>query len=222
VTARDSGRQTLDADLVYAPRPVTDGLLDAVAALGGEVDVVSTRAADGNNLVPVNLLPAERRPARTGARRINLALAALCLVLLVVATVLPIVQKDRAIRALEPRVQAAATTAREGNQLRRELEKMAETSRFLAEKKRSGRLAVQVIDEISRILPDHTWIGRLDLSRTDFQLQGQSADSASLIEAVESSAWFENARFRSPVVQIPGANADRFHLSADIVTGEAP
>jgi hypothetical protein len=42
-----------------------------------------------------------------------------------------------------------------------------------------------------------------------------------LIAIVESSPYFENARFRSPVVQIPGTNMDRFHLSADIARSEA-
>jgi general secretion pathway protein L len=220
VAGRDSTRQTLSVDLVFSPRAATDALLDAVAAHGGTVDVVTARAPDGSNLLPVNLLPPERRRSRRGHRKINIALAALCLALLATAIALPIIQKNRAIRELEPRVQAAAATAREGSQLRQELEKMAETSRFLAEKKQSERLAVQVINEISRVLPDHTWISRLALTGTEFQLHGQSAASASLIEATESSPWFENARFRSPVVQIPGANADRFHLSATIIRSE--
>ena len=55
----------------------------------------------------------------------------------------------------------------------------------------------------------------------ELQLQGQSSASASLIATIESSPRFENARFRSPVVQIAGSDKDRFHISADIVEVQA-
>jgi len=150
------------------------------------------------------------------------ALAALCAALLIVAIALPILQKNEALVLLEEQEQAAAQVAREGNQVRRDLEKMADASRFLFEKKRSEIMAVTLLDEISRILPDHTWVLRLDISATEMQVQGQSEASASLIALVEASPLFENASFRSPVVQVPGTDADRFHLSADVVRSEEP
>jgi len=94
---------------------------------------------------------------------------------------------------------------------------MAEASRFLVEKKAAGTLTVELIDEISRLLPDHTWVSRVDLSASELQLQGQSLASASLIATIETSPRFENVRFLSPVVQISGTDRDRFHLSADVV-----
>ena len=78
-------------------------------------------------------------------------------------------------------------------------------------------MAVQLVDEVSRILPDHTWVSRLDISATELQIQGQSEASSSLIAIVEASPYFENASFSSPVVQVQGTDADRFHLSADVV-----
>jgi general secretion pathway protein L len=222
VTGRDMEHHAIDLSLVFAPRPAVDGLLEAAASLGATVDVVTIRARDGNNLLPVNLLPADRRPRRGDERRLRMALAGLCLALAVVAVTLPIVSKDRVIRELTTRVEVATDTAHEGNRLRSELESMAETSRFLAEKKESELMTVELINEISRILSDETWLYRLDVSRTEIQLQGQSTASASLIEAVESSPLFENARFRSQVVQVAGTDADRFHLSANITRREDP
>ena len=130
-------------------------------------------------------------------------------------------QKNAAIHELEAAVQVAAAAAREGNQLRRDLEKMADASRFLATKKQSTVLVVQIIDELSRILPDHTWLNRLDVSAAEIQLQGQSSSSSSLISIIEASDRFVNARFRSPVVQIASTNVDRFQLSADIARSDA-
>ncbi|MDH3531385.1 MAG: PilN domain-containing protein [Gammaproteobacteria bacterium] len=218
VTGRTADRQEISVDLVYAPRSAVDTLLESTSLHGLKVDVVTCRHRDNNNLQPLNLLPQEQRRARRiNVHRLNTALAALCVVLLVTAIMLPIVQKNRAILVLEEQVQVAATTARDGNQLRRDLETMAAASRFLTDKKGSETMVVQLIDEVSRILPDHAWVTRLDLSKSELQLQGQSSSSSSLIAIIESSPRLENARFRSPVVQIPGTNLDRFQLSADIV-----
>ena len=218
VTGRDAERQELLVDLVYSPRSEVDPLLEAVAGHDLDVDIVTSRDRDGSNLRSINLLPQElRKRRRVSPRRINVALAALCVLLLLVAIAVPVAQKNEALVLLEEQVQAAATEAREGNQVRKGLENMAEASRFLFEKKREDLLAVQLIEEVSTILPDHTWLARLDISATEMQMQGQSTASSSLIAIIEASPLFENANFRSPVVQVQGTDSDRFHLSADIV-----
>ncbi len=223
ITARDAQRQELLVDLVYSPRSEVDALLESIAGHDLDVDVVTSRGRDGSNLRSTNLLPEEMRPKRrVSVQRLNVALAVLCAALLVAMIVLPVMQKNQALILLEDQVQAAAEEAREGNQVRRDLEKMADASRFLFEKKRSELMAVQLVNEVSTILPDHTWVTRLDISATEMQVQGQSEASASLIALVEASPLFENASFRSPVVQVPGTDADRFHLSADIVGSEVP
>ena len=222
VVGRDSARQQVNVDLVYAPRDAVDALVDGAASLGIRTDVVTCRRRDNANLQPVNLLPQEkRRGRRFDVRNLNLALTALLAVLLVAAITIPIVQKNRAIAEVEAQVQAAAATAREGAALRQDLEKMAAASQFLVEKKASDVMIVEVIDEISRILPDHTWIARLDVSGTELQIQGQSSASSSLIKIIESSPWFENARFASPVVQIAGTDNDRVHIVATVARQRA-
>jgi general secretion pathway protein L len=187
-----------------------------------KTDILTCRRRDNANLQPVNLLPQElRRTRRIDVRSVNLALTALLAVLLVAAITIPIVQKNRAIEAVETQLQAAAAEARDGAELRRNLEKMAEASQFLVGKKASDVMIVEVIDEISRILPDNTWIARLDLSGTELQIQGQSSASSSLIKIIESSPWFEDVRFASPVVQIAGTDNDRVHIVATVARKRA-
>jgi len=218
IVGRDSSRQQLTVDLVYAPREAVDALVDDASSLGIRTDIVTCRRRDNANLQPVNLLPQElRRTRRFDVKSLNLALTALLAVLLVAAITIPIVQKNRAIAAVEAQVQVAATEAREGAELRQDLEKMAEASQFLVQKKASDLMIVELIDEISRILPDHTWVARVDLSGNELQIQGQSSSASSLISIVESSPWFENARFGSPVVQIAGTDNERFHIAASVV-----
>jgi general secretion pathway protein L len=218
VVGRDSARQQVTVDLVYAPRDAVDEFVDGASNVGMKTDLVTCRRRDNNNLQPVNLLPQERRRAkRFDVRSLNLALTALLATLLVAAITIPIVRKNHVIAEVEAQVEAAAAEARQGAELRQDLEKMAAASQFLVDKKASDVMIVELVDEISRILPDHTWIARLDLSGTELQIQGQSSASSSLIRIIESSPWFENARFSSPVVQITGTDNDRFHITATVM-----
>lgn len=222
IVGRDSARQQVTVDLVYAPRDAVDELVGGASSLGLKTDTVTCRRRDNANLQPVNLLPLEkRRTKRFDVKRLNLALTVLLAALLVAAITIPLVQKNRAIAAVEAQVQAAAAEARQGAELRQDLEKMAEASQFLVKKKASDVMVVEVIDEVSRILPDHTWIARLDLSGTELQVQGQSSASSSLIGIIESSPWFEDVRFASPVVQIAGTDNDRIHIVATVVRQRA-
>jgi len=81
-------------------------------------------------------------------------------------------------------------------------------------------MTIALIDEMSRILPDDTWLTRVDIAGREIQVQGQSLSAAALIELLEKSPVFENVRFRSPVTQVPRTEAERFHLSADWSSAE--
>ena len=218
VIGRDSERQELTVDLVYAPRGAVETLVERGTSLGLKTDIVTCRTRDQNNLQQVNLMPPDKRRARRlEVKNLYLAMTALLAIVVVVAITMPLVQKNRAIEIIEAQVQVAATEASEGSQLRHDLEKMAEASRVLVAKKAQETLTDELVDEISRIIPDHTWVSRVDLSSSELQLQGQSSASESLIAIIEASPRFENVGFGSPVVQISGTNRDRIQISADVV-----
>lgn len=217
VTHRSADRQELTVDLIYSSRAVVDELLETILRQDLNPSVVTSHDDSGVDLLPVNLLPiAMRRNGRKNSFYLNVALAVACVALLIIVTGLPLLQKYQLVRELEPQAQEAAAVAQEGSQLRNDVAMLADGTQFLEQKKRSNLMVAQLIDEVSRILPDHTWISRLDVAGGELQLQGQSSSSAALIAIVESSSLFHNARFRSPVIQIPGTNEERFHLSANI------
>jgi len=218
VTGRDAERRQLDVDLVYSTRAEVERLLDALRRFGVTPDVITSRDPMSRSALPVNLLPAgRRRPAAGPVHRLNAALAGLAAVLLVVAIVLPPFQKAQLIGALEPQVRDAAAEARQASELRDEVAQLADGARVLASRKQSHLLVVELIEEVSRLLPDHTWLSRLDIAGNSLQLQGQSRAAAELIGLIEASPRLENVRFSSPVSQISAAGIDQFHLTAEIV-----
>jgi general secretion pathway protein L len=219
VTGRDTNSQTLTVKLIIAPRDVTNGLLDKLARNGLSPDRVSVLDKDHDRVIPVNLLPPRRKKRRwMGIRRKrNLLLATANAVLLLVAVTTPVVQRQMMIDALEPQLEQALEAAKGGTQLRQQVEKLAAASEYLRNKKHSELLVMRAMDEVTRLLPDHTWVSRLDLGSGELQVQGHSTASAALIPLLEASPLLQNVRFRSPVMRIGSTAEERFHLSADLV-----
>ena len=216
IVARSSAERTLTVDLVLATRRMLDELLARLDQHGLHPDRVTINCGESGGFAAVNLLPAGNRQRKAiTPQLVNLALGALTLLLLVGAVSLPLLNKRQQIEALEPLLETASAKAEEARRLRKEVDQLTANSRFLTDKKRSSRPVLELLDELTRILPDDTWITRLDIKGSELEIQGQSASAAALIPLIESSSILQNPRFRSPVTQIPRSDVERFHLSAE-------
>jgi len=216
VVARSSAERTLTVDLVLATRRMLDELLARLDHRGLHPDLVTINCGEGGGFAAVNLLPVENRQRKAVTPQlVNLALGALAVLLLVSAVSLPLLNKRHKIQALKPLLETASAKAEEAHRLRKEVDQLAANSRFLIDKKQSSLPVLQVMDELTRILPDDTWITRLDIKESGLEIRGQSSSAAALIPLIESSSILQNPRFRSPVTQIPRSNVERFHLSAE-------
>lgn len=220
VSARNSRINTLSLELVVTPRQFLDDLLTMLKGIGFQPHQATICRQESGQPQPVNLLPEEARQRRPdSARYLNLALGVVALVLLLAAIALPLMNKLHVIHALEARAELVTDKAEITRRLREQVKQLGTGSRFLAEKKQATPLALEIINELTHILPDDTWINQLDIKGNEVQIQGQSASAAALIPLIESSISLHNPRFRSPVTRLPGSNSERFHLSAELATG---
>jgi general secretion pathway protein L len=216
VTGRSSASKTLSLLLFVAPRHIVDEFLATMTGTGITPDVVAAHPSDNPDGHVMNLIPACRRSKRDAVlKRLNASLATLAVLLFATAIALPIVQKNQAIDLLQAQVQTATAAAQTGNQLMREVEKLVDGSNYLVNKKQTDLTAMKMLDEMTRLIPDNTWINRIDLNDGEIQLQGQSGSAAGLIALIEASPMFHNVRFRSPVTQVVRTEQERFHLSAE-------
>jgi general secretion pathway protein L len=215
VTSRRPGDKTMSLQLFVAPRNIVDESLLRLAKIGLHPDLISPHGVDNANGHRINLVPPLKgRTHRFTRQRLNQSLGALALLLFVLMLALPIVQKNRVINSLEEDIAQAMTAATASNQLRQEVEKLALGSKYLVEKKQTETTMMHLLNEMSRVIPDDTWVNRVDIDRDEIQLQGQSGSAAGLIALIEESPTFQSAQFRSPITQVARTNQERFHLSA--------
>jgi len=90
-------------------------------------------------------------------------------------------------------------------------------SRGLDAKKKLAPVAVVVLDELSGILPNTTYLTDLSLDAGHLRISGISANAAELVPLLEGSGYFKNATFYAPTTRMAGRAADHFSIEATVV-----
>jgi len=219
----DRGR--IGIELTLVPRAYLDPLLTSVERLGFRPTVVDVATTDMPDQAPcagssINLLPQGqgRRNETPGLRR-NLALAGLTGVLLLTALVLPLWQMRSVLQSLETEVQAAREEALKTTALSDELERGVQQVRFLLDKKTTAPSVVDVLDEMTRTLPDGTWLTSFRMEGETVTVQGESAAATDLIALIEDSSRFEKTRFLASVTHSQITKTDRFQIGTEAPGG---
>ncbi len=93
---------------------------------------------------------------------------------------------------------------------------VAAAHRVLEQLKHEAPSSVIVLDTLSRILPDHTYVTELRIEDNKLRLTGVTKDAPSLIGLIEGSGRFAGATFFAPTTQSPSEPGEHFHIEADI------
>jgi general secretion pathway protein L len=212
VLARDSGARRLRVLLATVPRKTLDALLERLERVGMRPDRVEVT---GNGAI--NLLPADRRPVHgRGQRRVNLALGAALVLLALASATIPLWQQRELVGELWPRVATAKSEAEQVLALRDKLDRAVKESRIVLDKRRKTPLVIDVLNQLTRLLPDGTWLSSLELKGNELRIQGESTGASALVGVLEASPRFSQVHFSSPVTQNPATGRERFQLSATV------
>lgn len=220
VLSRDPANAQIVVQLAVARREVVDAAVNAARDLGVNVRgvLVPENAAPG--AAGLDVLPSEQREGRDNPndRLIRRAMWGVVAVLLLMALLLPAWQKREAAIGLLPVLAKAETDAKASDTLARELERqVADYNYLLAKKHATPSLAF--IEELSRLLPDNTWVQQFDLRAAgkgrEVQITGETPSSSKLIELLEQSTLLQNAAPRGAVTRASQPGFERFVIAAE-------
>jgi hypothetical protein len=200
----------LEAD----PAPVSlDALLNASPALPYAAALAS---ACPLMALPLNLLPYELRPS--GARWLwipSAALGAAVLLLAVALAVFPRYDTKRYLASLNAEIARVAPVAARSTALDRQIETARRNASQLDALRARTKSDMDVLAEMTRILPPPAWLNQLEITRTQVTLAGETQQAAPLLQAIDASPLFQGSEFVMPPARVRDAEAFRIRTNRE-------
>ncbi len=209
-----SNKDKVQLDLFVVTKKVINDLLIALQDWQIQPQRITIRQND-TLYAKINLLPEQHQsPAIKKTSRLTQAMAVCCFLLFISAMYLPLSRQEQKLAKLETVVNKQRIQAKQLLLLATEKDEILVRSRFLLEKRSARIPAIEILDELSLILPDDTWLNRLVVRGGKIEIQGESNTATAIIQLVENSNYFRDAQFRSPVTRNNVSNKDKFNVSA--------
>jgi general secretion pathway protein L len=210
-------------DLYLMPRTRLDALLQQLQNFGiAPTSVVPADAQTSFQSQTLNLLPKAQRSSVGQQRQRSLRNRILvAVVLLALLAGFPLYERSERVARLEAALEQPRSQAQRAQQVRAEIDALAEGRQFLGRKKAAQVPVLFIIDELTRLLPDNTWLSRFELNGQTLRIQGESGSASSLIGLLEDSELLMTVDFTSPVTINPRSRRERFSIEARLETASA-
>lgn len=214
VLPHEAGAKMVPVELALVPRDRLQQALAALGPLAATLGAVDIAGSDGRRR-GYNFLPPEQRRSRSNARwLLHAGLVAAIVLFLLIAMGRLLDNRAAAVAALGDESDAVQREARAVAKLRDSLEDAAEAANFLAVEKSRQPSMVLLLDDLTRRLPDDTWLERLSFARGEVSLSGQSGQAAKLLEILQESKLLRSSALSGPIQPDARSGKDRFNITA--------
>jgi general secretion pathway protein L len=223
ISKRDAENQRIMVDLYLMPRTRLDALLQQLQNFGiAPTSVVPADSQTSFQSQTLNLLPKAQRSSVGQQRQRSLRNRILVtVVLLALLAGFPLYERSERVARLEAALEQPRSQAQRAQQVRAEIDALAEGRQFLGRKKAAQVPVLFILDELTRLLPDNTWLSRFELNGQTLRIQGESGSASSLIGLLEDSELLMTVDFTSPVTINPRSRRERFSIEAQLETAAA-
>jgi general secretion pathway protein L len=222
----DTDAEHLTVQLLLTPKKTLETLCKQCKELGVLVQYVDVENYP-NDLDDIyhayNLLPAHLQTKRTNTpRRIMLGLAMLLGFLSLTSLILPVWLEYQAVNELQLKIAKIEKEAKAVKSLQADIETLNEENQSLIALKTAMPTVVSVLNELSALMHDDSWLAYLQYGDGQLQLQGESPAASNLLADLEASDYFAKVNFASPVTQDKASGVERFQISAEITKPATP
>lgn len=221
ILSRDRESGQLHFELYVTPRAPVEAHIEQLKQLGLAPAGVDVATPDGP--LGINLLPEALRYHIVRQQvRVNWVIAAIAVFLLAFVMAQSLWLREHQVRAIGEAIDSVRAEALVVQQIRKQIDDASEAAGFLQARKVQNGYKVEVLAELTRILPGDTFLDRLSMHVDTTQMQGKSANAQGLIELINDSPYFENASFRGPTRLDNRSRKEIFDLSANNAAQGAP
>jgi len=152
----------------------------------------------------LNLLPAERRRAGSRLRWApSVAFGTIALLLAGALAAFPAYEKRKYLKSLEAQIAAVTPAADRAAAIDKQVDTLRRRIQLLDDLRRHPRADMDVLAELTRILPPPTWANFMQISPKQVVVGGETPESAPLLSLLDGSHLFEASEFLVAPIRIP-------------------
>lgn len=212
VLRRDRRAGQIEIDLWVMPRRIADWALSFLE--DWDLRQIPADDRDPQARGRFHFLPAAYRGARRG--RLNAVLLFANALLIAAVVAVPLHRQQTRIESLRPKLEQMRRVASEAAAVRDRADATARELARLAAHKTGRPATITVIEELARVLPDSTWLSRLDLRDGKLTIYGSSQSASALVALIEGSKMFKAVSSVAPVTRDAATGRELFRLSAQV------
>lgn len=211
VVERSEAEGRILIELTAVPRFVFSGPAELLADNGLAL-IGLLRERTGENPQFIEVEPESRSSGKVLRRVRMAAVLTACGVVLLAAGAF--VHKLMAIEVLEGRLVEIGGEVEVAQKLAESAKRLTHQARYADEVKRGRASPIMVLNDLSELLPDDSWLEAMSMEGDKIALQGRARDALSLLPLLNSSGRFQDVKFESEVIRDPEAGLDTFNISA--------
>jgi len=140
------------------------------------------------------------------------ALAALGIVLLLT----PLQIENRRIEEIDRQIAANREEVRKVDALRKEADAFAGEVTAIRNFKAKKMLTMDIMRELTTILPKGTWLTRAKVSESGVDIEGYAASATEILPLLEASPYFIKVEFAAPTFRDARLNSERFVIKMEL------
>ena len=220
VLSRDREAGQLHFELFVTLREPVEAKIEQLKRLGlapGGVDISVDEEPLGINLLPEALC----HRVVNQQTRMNWAFAAIAVLLMVFVMAQSLWLREHQLETINEAIDNVRAEAMAVQQIRKQIDDASDAVGFLQGRKIQNGYKVEALAELTRILPQDTFLDRLSLHAETTQMQGKSDNAQGLIELINNSPFFNEASFRGPTRLDNRSRKEIFDLSANNILRDA-
>jgi general secretion pathway protein L len=209
----DSGQFTLE--IYVAPRSQVDKSIQFLNAR--DLSLAGVDVLENGKTLGLNLLPAGQRVREVKRKmRMNFILAGAAVVLLALLMTQSLYLRSHQVGELEAAIEEVRDEARLVQRIKEQITDTSEAAGFLTVRRVASPLAIELLADVTRLLPLDTYLDRLVINQRKVQMQGKSKNAQRLIELVNQSELLDDAAFRGSTRLDARTGLEIFEINANI------
>ncbi|MBN3561214.1 PilN domain-containing protein [Aliamphritea spongicola] len=218
--SRPSGisKDEIEVAIQIIPRKTVARHLSELSNHGITPDLITTAKAVKFNGQRFNVLPESEAPVfRRRYRSLQLILFSVNILLLVAALWLPWQHSELEVHQLKAELNLARSAAEDVMAVQKQAQNIADQQSVFNQYVAGYPSSLTVLAELSRQLPQHTWLQKLVIDQNAVRIWGESTDAAAIIPLLESTEVLSETRFDAPVSRNPVSGTERFVARARLL-----